>query len=337
MIFYAYNLGNIEFYVNSFQLIYAFFCILMHTLFNKLQQKKHSLIKSIHKFIDFVIKIYCFIINFTILLNKGRIMSDIGEKMTYSVLIAIKDLEMRQNITNYINWKELNFELIASVDDGLKASKIVELLKPDIVITELDLPGVYPFIQTCPIYYTAIFGTGEKQENEINKAFGLGIYKYKQKPIIKEKIYYTLLDFKKELEKKSKVSNNEMDLKTIDIIDYVDNLTVLSAISFIKQNYEKNIGLQEAASVIKVSEAHLSRLFKKETGINYVKYLNSFRINMSINLMYKKELTINQICQLCGFPTPSYFSKIFKKFLGVTPTKYRDSFIFYNKKLQYKP
>lgn len=253
--------------------------------------------------------------------------------MAYNVLLAFKDTDLRQSVANYINWKQLNLELVASLKDGIKATEITKTLKPDIVITELGLPGIYPFLQECPIYHTAIFGEGENEANEIKKAFGLGIYKYYQKPIIKEKIYYVLLEIKKELDKQKQIKKSDIGIQAIEIKDYVDNLTVLSAISFIKQNYNKNIGLQEAASVIKVSEAHLSRLFKKETGINYVKYLNSFRINMSINLMYKKELTINQICQFCGFPTPSYFSKTFKKFLGVSPTKYRDSFVFYNKKL----
>jgi AraC-like DNA-binding protein len=68
-------------------------------------------------------------------------------------------------------------------------------------------------------------------------------------------------------------------------------------------------------------------------GIYYivVKYLNIYRINISIELMYNEKLTLNQIGGACGFETPSYFAKIFKRELKVTPSKYRESFILYKK------
>lgn len=251
--------------------------------------------------------------------------------MAYSVLIALKSLEQRQSIASFIDWKKLDLELIASSGDGIIASSLIRIMKPDIVITELNLIGVYLLLRECPIYYTTIFGEGEREANEVEKAFGLGIYKYQQKPIIKEKIYYQLLESKKELDKErekqlTRLYNME---PTIKIQDYCDNLTILSAISFIKQNYNKSVGLQEAAAVINISPEHLSRLFKKETGLNYVKYLNIYRINQSINLMYEKRLSLNQICQSCGFPTHSYFAKTFKKYLHVSPSKYREAYIFY--------
>jgi AraC-like DNA-binding protein len=47
--------------------------------------------------------------------------------------------------------------------------------------------------------------------------------------------------------------------------------------------------------------------------------------------MYNEKLTLNQIGGACGFETPSYFAKIFKRELKVTPSKYRESFILYKK------
>lgn len=253
--------------------------------------------------------------------------------MVLSVLIALKDKKIRQNIASYINWEEMNLELIASTDNGILAQSLTKTLKPDIVLTQIDIKGVYMFLSNCPIYHTAIFGEGEKEETEIKKAFGLGIYRYQQKPITMEKLYYQLLDISNIIKKeKEKELENNLVSPTINIPSFSNNMSVLSAISFIEQNYNKNIGLQEAAAVINISEAHLSRLFKKETGYNYVKYLNIFRINICINLMHNKKLTLNQIANACGFETPSYFAKIFKRELNVTPSKYRDSYVLYKKK-----
>lgn len=252
--------------------------------------------------------------------------------MILSVLIALKDEIVRQNIASFINWEEMGLELIASTGNGVTAQSLTKTLKPDIVIAQLDIKGIYMLLSNCPIYHTAIFGQGEREENDIERAFGLGIYRYQQKPITMEKLYYQLLDISK-LIKKEKARSFESDIQspTITLPTYSKNMSVLSAMSFIEQNYNKSIGLQEAAAVINISEAHLSRTFKKETGINYVKYLNIYRINISIELMYNEDLTLNQIGGACGFETPSYFAKIFKRELKVTPSKYREAFILYKK------
>ncbi|MGH4037012.1 MAG: response regulator transcription factor [Sphaerochaeta sp.] len=253
--------------------------------------------------------------------------------MVFNVLIALKDEKIRQNLASYIDWEKMDCELIASCSDGLVAQRLTKTLKPDIVITQLDIKGVYLLLSDCPIYHTAIFGEGEKEESEIEKAFGLGIYRYQQKPITLEKISYQLLDIVNLIKKeKSRQIESTVDNPTLNLPTYSNNMSVLAAINFIEQNYNKNIGLQEASSVIKMSEAHLSRIFKKETGLNYVRYLNIYRINVSIELMYNENLTLNQIGTACGFETQSYFAKIFKRELNVTPSKYRESFILYNKK-----
>lgn len=253
--------------------------------------------------------------------------------MSLKVLLAIKNEKDRQNIANYIDWIKMNLELVASTDDGGKAKVILTLLKPDIVITELKLKGIYPLLEECPIYHTLIFV--DDNMGEIEKAFEFGIYRIEKNPITKENIYNQLSSIIDRINgDKTKyigLDNNEI-FQTIKLNTYSSDLLVLSAISFIKQNYKLSIGLQEAASIIKVSEAHLSRIFKIETGLNYVRYLNIYRLNAAIELMNKEELTIKQIGNFCGFNTMSYFAKIFKRELGISPSKYRNLYIFYKKK-----
>jgi two-component system response regulator YesN len=79
------------------------------------------------------------------------------------------------------------------------------------------------------------------------------------------------------------------------------------------------------ADLLKVSESHLSRLFKEQTGINFLRYLQAYRVNQAITLLQDPRMNITMICTRCGFPTPGYFTKVFRKFMGSTPTQYRDS------------
>jgi len=253
--------------------------------------------------------------------------------VSYSLVIVIRDDQTRLDLISNINWKQLEIELVASLKEGIIAQKLIELIKPDMVITEFSVRGVYAMLQSCPIYHTLIFGNSEKEMSSTHRAFGLGVFEYYQKPITCEKFNYILYDMKKKIEKDKKnlIDNNgDKKFNAIKLPSITTNHLTNSAITFVEQNYSKNIGLQETAAFLGVSEAHLSRVFKSETKMNFVKYLNSYRINESIHLMNDISLGINQICNSVGIHNPSYYSKIFKNILGVSPNKYRDSYISYN-------
>ncbi len=253
--------------------------------------------------------------------------------MSYSLIMVIRDDYTRLDLISSIDWKHLGIEVIASLKEGIIAQKLIELLKPDMVITEFSVRGVYAMLQACPIYHTLIFGNSEKEMSSTHKAFGLGVFEYHQKPITAQKFNFVLMDMKKKIDKDRKnviESNVEKKFIAIELPATTNNHLANSAITFVEQNYSKNIGLQETAAFLGVSEAHLSRVFKSETKMNFVKYLNSYRINESIHLMNDMSLSINQICNAVGIHNPSYYSKIFKHFLGVSPNKYRESFIVYN-------
>jgi two-component system response regulator YesN len=104
----------------------------------------------------------------------------------------------------------------------------------------------------------------------------------------------------------------------------VNNHVIDATIAFIADNYANRVGLQEAASYLELSESHLSRLFKEVTGLNFLQYLNAWRVNKSVELMKDPKKNIGEIATSCGFPTPGYFAKIFKRFTTKTPTQFRD-------------
>jgi two-component system response regulator YesN len=60
------------------------------------------------------------------------------------------------------------------------------------------------------------------------------------------------------------------------------------------------------------------------TGLNFLQYLNAYRINQAAIMMKDPKKNISEIAINCGFPTPGYFAKIFKRFTGKTPTQFRD-------------
>jgi two-component system response regulator YesN len=107
--------------------------------------------------------------------------------------------------------------------------------------------------------------------------------------------------------------------------DYKAGGLTKRAKEYIKTNYNKAITLEDVAREINVSPQYLSKLFKEETGENFIDYLTSIRIRIAKNLLEGDDLSIKEICYSIGYSDPNYFSRIFKKIAGVTPTEYKES------------
>ncbi|MBB5266094.1 AraC-like DNA-binding protein [Catenibacillus scindens] len=102
------------------------------------------------------------------------------------------------------------------------------------------------------------------------------------------------------------------------------NMLVIKITSYLEDHYAENISLDELAVLVNLSRDYMCALFKKATNYTIIGYLTHLRLEHACNLLLQyPEKTAAQIGQLCGFSSPSYFGKIFKKALGVTPNGYR--------------
>jgi len=93
---------------------------------------------------------------------------------------------------------------------------------------------------------------------------------------------------------------------------------------YIDANYAKSITLEDVAREINVSPQYFSKLFKEETGKNFIDYLTNVRISAAKKLLSQGRLSIKEICYHIGYSDPNYFSRIFKKVVGVPPTEYKE-------------
>lgn len=101
--------------------------------------------------------------------------------------------------------------------------------------------------------------------------------------------------------------------------------TVYKVIEYIKANYSRHMSLEEIADYTYMSKTYLSSLFKKETGYSIFEYMNRIRVDRSQSLLIDSKLSILEVAKMCGFEDQSYYTKVFKKIVGVTPRKYRES------------
>jgi two-component system response regulator YesN len=102
------------------------------------------------------------------------------------------------------------------------------------------------------------------------------------------------------------------------------NSIVSNVVDYLMKNYQQeDISLLSAAKYASVNPSYLSTLFKKETGKNFVDYLNRVRIDKAIDLLRTTDLKAYEIAGLTGFANPHYFSILFKKMIGVSPSEFK--------------
>ncbi|MCL2807798.1 MAG: helix-turn-helix domain-containing protein [Coriobacteriia bacterium] len=100
--------------------------------------------------------------------------------------------------------------------------------------------------------------------------------------------------------------------------------TVEAALQFIADNYTRDIALTDVADHVFVHPTHLSKLFNKYASFSFRDYLNRMRIAKARSLLMDPRRTIASICYKVGFSDQSYFNRVFKSIVGITPGQYRE-------------
>jgi len=103
--------------------------------------------------------------------------------------------------------------------------------------------------------------------------------------------------------------------------------SLLPAYEYICQNFNKNISLSFLADLSSCSIQTLINKFKKNYGKTPVKCIVDFRINKAKELLMNTDFSVSQISEICGYDNVYYFSNVFKKETGLSPLKYRQSYM----------
>lgn len=98
---------------------------------------------------------------------------------------------------------------------------------------------------------------------------------------------------------------------------------VKPATDFIRANFDRPISLSDIAEASHLSSSRLSHIFKEQTGMTIVDYLNMVRIEQAKKLLLTTDKSCTEICFRAGFNNQSYFTRTFRKRVGMTPRDFR--------------
>lgn len=118
---------------------------------------------------------------------------------------------------------------------------------------------------------------------------------------------------------------NTGDFK-VDIIPQ-DYERLQGIFNFVRENFKRQISLDEVANIASLTSPSFARYFKKVTGKTFTHFVNEYRLVHASKLLAETSLSITDVCFESGFNNFSHFNKQFKEYTGKSPSDYRKEII----------
>ena len=227
------------------------------------------------------------------------------------IIIGLKKLIEKSN---------LPFQVIGEANNGVSALEEIEEKKPDIVFTDIRMPGydgleLIRRIKEKNLDMKVVFISGYADFEYARTAIRLGAFDYLLKPIEQDKLNEVLQALL--------ASTGETQESLGDEQEEVNPTVVKQIIAEMKQNYTTNITLTYLSKKYGISISYLSSLIKEELQLSFSEYIASKRVRKAKELLADEKLSIEEIAEQVGYSDYFYFTKVFKKVAGISPSKYR--------------
>jgi YesN/AraC family two-component response regulator len=122
------------------------------------------------------------------------------------------------------------------------------------------------------------------------------------------------------------------NMKTLTTLTFANEQTtyesrrIEKAFEYMRNNYEKEISLDDIAKIVNMTVVSFSRFIKKRTGKTFIDSLNDIRLGHASRLLIDTRLSIAEVSYRCGYNNLSYFNRIFKKKHNYTPKEFRENY-----------
>jgi AraC-like DNA-binding protein len=156
-------------------------------------------------------------------------------------------------------------------------------------------------------------------EGDIKKKIGLAMLGLQYETSFQKVI--TLITILNDL---SRSKNYEiLNISNYNINGINENERIRKAFNFIKDNYKKEVSLENVAKEVHMTVPSFCRYFKSQTNKTFIQFLIEYRINNALKLLIQSDKDIKNICYECGFNNYSHFNRSFKKINLISPSDYR--------------
>ena len=222
-------------------------------------------------------------------------------------IIADDEPAVGKLIRYFLEEEQFPISVVAEVSDGLAAMEAIRTLDPDLVFTDIQMPGM-----------TGLEIIEKAKEEQCRAKFivvtAYGFFEYAQAAL--------------------RLGADDLLLKPIDgeqLIASVNravgvrfsaNRQVNEILLYIDEHLGETLTLESIAQKFYISTYHLSHMFKKHMDMSCIECIHWRRINKAKELMKASNLSIKEISEQIGYPNLNNFYTRFKKYTGMTPKTY---------------
>ena len=243
-----------------------------------------------------------------------------------------------KGLRHTIQWEKYDIEIVGEATDGNDGLRIIKETMPDIVLTDIRMPGIDGITllenakKFIPDAYFVIF-SGFRDFEYAKKAVSLGVVEYIEKPVTVSKMEEALkkiyeqhisraeyMRIKKRVEEIGLVIQEDAGRESVS--DAAGRMITIAK-KYLEKNFNEDISLEKLAKIARMNPTYFSMRFKKEVGLNYIKYLNTLRLEKAKALLHQG-YKVNEVARDVGYTSTRYFSHIFKSTYGFTPEQYKN-------------
>lgn len=237
-----------------------------------------------------------------------------------NVYIADDEVWITLGLKKLLEKLDMDIFVVGTANNGLTAKEEIGQFKPDVVFTDIRMPGLsgLELLQEIPEVSPdtkVVIISGYAEFSYAKEAVQHHAFDYLLKPIKVEELARVMSSFASEGKEEEEGGG-----ETPEFDRMIDNV-----VSEIRDHYMEDISLTSLAAKYNLSMARLSEMIKEHLKVNFSDYIASLRIQRAKELLRDESLSIQEIAEIVGYNDYFYFTKVFKKVEGISPSKYRKS------------
>lgn len=237
----------------------------------------------------------------------------------YKMIIVDDEAEIRNGLANYFPWDQFGFHVVSVISNGKQALEFVQHNKIELVLTDIKMPimdGI-DLAKELHLHHPSIFIiflSGYKDFHYAREGLKYGVKDYILKPGKYEEIKEVFSRVKQQIDKAWNKKDDVKKTYSENIVDTIER--------YIQKNYT-HVTLEDISAVLNMSPNYVSSLYRKKTGKTISHYVTKVRMEKAAELLTDYHYKAYEVSETIGYRNPKNFTRMFKKYHGMTPREFR--------------
>lgn len=252
------------------------------------------------------------------------------------LLIVDDEIFAIKGILDSVNWKPLAFDEVLTATGYSQAVNIMNQMEITVLLCDIEMPlgsgiDLMEWVQEHSPDTQCVILSCHDEFSFARQALQLHCVDYLLKPAAPQDIESALekakaawqehqeqklyMDYGKRYVTETPAAGAAVPEETADV--------VAETAAYVKAHLSDTLSVDELARRVYMNPEHLTRQFKKRYNKTLLEYITQERMTLAAEMLRHSDMSISMISARTGYPNYSYFTKIFKKYYGVTPREYQ--------------